>query len=108
MPKLSNEDLIPENFILNLLSIAGPLSPAQVHRAYRGKLAEVNQTRPRKEKLRGPRYHSMLRYFHRLEAEGKIERAGTIRTMQSGTEKLIRIQKDGTVGRAVQILYRKK
>lgn len=77
MPKLKDERLIPEVWILNHLAQVGQASPAETHRAYRVFLRDANALRRKQDRLKGSSYPSFIRYFWSLEQEGKIKRVGT-------------------------------
>lgn len=102
MPRLKDDRLIPENFILSTLSIE-PMSPAECHRAYRQFVSEVNTTRPKSSRHRGMRYASMIRYFNLLEQDGKIKRVG-MKPIRSDLAHLRRFGEDGAE-EAIQVIY---
>lgn len=104
MPYLKDEWRVPGIFIRDSLYELGRASCSQVHRLYRGRIRDENLVRPKKQRISGMTYPSMLRYFHLLKDAGAIE----ITAMEPVREELAHLRRFTLEGAepAMQVLYK--
>lgn len=92
-------------FIRAHLLNAGEDHPSAIHRALREKIAILDESRPKAQRLRAPVFSSFYRYLKHLEYFGLIERSGQESPLELTSAPLLLVEGEGEEARKGVLRY---